>query len=158
MMELFQTYLLPCIFAFVACIGFSVLFNIHGLGILICAVGGGLGWLVYLVTAPMFHSDLLQSFAAAVFISAYSEIMARIRKCPVTAYLLVAFFPLVPGGGIYYAMGYCLEGDTEQFLSALLGTLGMAAALAVGVILASSLFRAVFPRLARVPKRMPSDR
>ena len=51
MMEIFQTYLLPCIFAFVACIGFSVLFNIHGLGILICAVGGGLGWLVYLVTA-----------------------------------------------------------------------------------------------------------
>ena len=69
-----------------------------------------------------------------------------------------ARLPLVPGGGIYYAMGYCLEGDTEQFLSALLGTLGMAAALAVGVILASSLFRAVFPRLARVPKRMPSGR
>ena len=75
-----------------------------------------------------------------------------------TGYQLVALLPLVPGGGIYYAMGYCLEGDTEQFLSALLGTLGMAAALAVGVILASSLFRAVFPRLARVPKRMPSDR
>ena len=69
-----------------------------------------------------------------------------------------ARLPLVPGGGIYYAMGYCLEGDTEQFLSALLGTLSMAAALAVGVILASSLFRAVFPRLARVPKRMPSGR
>ena len=84
--------------------------------------------------------------------------MARIRRCPVTGYQLVALLPLVPGGGIYYAMGYCLEGDTEQFLSALLGTLGMAAALAVGVILASSLFRAVFPRLARVPKRMPSDR
>ena len=64
----------------------------------------------------------------------------------------------LPRAGIYYAMGYCLEGDTEQFLSALLGTLGMAAALAVGVILASSLFRAVFPRLARVPKRMPSGR
>ena len=29
MIELFQTYLLPCLFAFVACIGFSVLFNIH---------------------------------------------------------------------------------------------------------------------------------
>ena len=75
-----------------------------------------------------------------------------------SGYQLVALLPLVPGGGIYYAMGYCLEGDTEQFLSALLGTLGMAAALAVGVILASSLFRAVFPRLARVPKRMPSGR
>lgn len=121
MMEIFQTYLLPCIFAFVACIGFSVLFNIHGLGILICAVGGGLGWLVFLVTVPMFHSDLLQSFAAAVFISAYSEVMARIRKCPVTAYLLVAFFPLVPGGGIYYAMEHAINGETDLFLDVLHG-------------------------------------
>ena len=140
-MEIFQTYLLPCIFAFVACIGFSVLFNIHGLGILICAVGGGLGWLVYLVTAPMFHSDLLQSFAAAVFISAYSEVMARIRKCPVTAYLLVAFFPLVPGGGIYYTMEHAMAGETAQFLDSLLHTLGLAGALAAGVLMVSSLMR-----------------
>ena len=41
------------------------------------------------------------------------------------------------------------RGDTERFLSTLLNTLGMAAALAVGVILASSLFRAVFPLLMR---------
>ena len=62
----------------------------------------------------------------------------------------------MPGGGIYYAMSYCLAGDTGQFLNALLDTLGMAAALAVGVILASSLFRAVFPRLVR-PTRSPSS-
>ena len=101
---------------------------------------------------------ILAGFFAAMAISLFSEVMARIRRCPVTGYQLVALLPLVPGGGIYYAMGYCLEGDTEQFLSALLDTLGMAAALAVGVILASSLFRAVFPRLARVPKRTPSGR
>ena len=110
--------------------------------------------LVYLLAGK----TILAGFFAAMAISLFSEVMARIRRCPVTGYQLVALLPLVPGGGIYYAMGYCLEGDTEQFLSALLGTLGMAAALAVGVILASSLFRAVFPRLARVPKRMPSGR
>lgn len=148
-MELFQTYLLPCIFAFVACIGFSILFNIHGLGILICAVGGGLGWLVYLVTAPMFHSDLLQSFAAAVFISAYSEVMARIRKCPVTGYLMIALFPLVPGGGIYYAMEYAINGETDLFLSTLLHTLGLAGSLAVGILLVSSAVRLVNGLLRR---------
>ena len=144
-MELVQTYLLPCLYAFVACIGFSVLFNIHGLGILICAVGGGLGWLVYLAAA----SDLLQSFAAAVFISAYSEIMARIRKCPVTAYLLVAFFPLVPGGGIYYAMEHAINGETDLFLNVLFHTLGLAGSLAVGVLLVSSLVRLINSYLYR---------
>ena len=148
-MELIQAYLPPCLYAFVACVGFSVLFNIHGLGILICAVGGALGWLVYLAAAPVFHSDLLQSFAAAVFISAYSEIMARIRKCPVTAYLLVAFFPLVPGGGIYYAMEHAINGETELFLDVLFHTLGLAGSLAVGVLLVSSLVRLINSYLYR---------
>ena len=104
-MDIWSQYVLPCLCAFAGCIGFTLVFNIHGPGKLIAGCGGALGWLVYLLAGKTI-----------------------------------------------------LEGDTEQFLSALLGTLGMAAALAVGVILASSLFRAVFPRLARVPKRMPSGR
>ena len=153
-MEFIMQTLLPCLYAGAACVAFTFVFNIHGWGKLICGAGGALGWLVYLLCGQ----SIPAAFLAAVSISLFSEVMARVRRCPVTGYQLVALLPLVPGGGIYYAMGYCLEGDTEQFLSALLGTLGMAAALAVGVILASSLFRAVFPRLARVPKRMPSGR
>ena len=145
-MDIWSQYVLPCLCAFAGCIGFTLVFNIHGPGKLIACCGGALGWLVYLLAGK----TILAGFFAAMAISLFSEVMARIRRCPVTGYQLVALLPLVPGGGIYYAMGYCLEGDTEQFLSALLGTLGMAAALAVGVILASSLFRAVFPRLARV--------
>ena len=46
-------YLLPCVYAFLACIGFSMLFNIHGAGMLICAGGGALGWLCYLLTGHL---------------------------------------------------------------------------------------------------------
>ncbi len=135
-----MTYLLPCLYAFVACTAFCVLFNIHT-GIPICAAGGALGWLVYLATAPHLGSDLLQSFVAAVVASAYAELMARIRKCPVTGYLLVALFPLVPGGGIYYAMEHAINGETDRFLDVLLHTLGLAGSLAVGILLVSSLVR-----------------
>ena len=103
-------YLLPCVYAFLACIGFSMLFNIHGAGMLICAGGGALGWLCYLLTGPLVGNDIIQSFFAALVISAWSEVMARLRKCPVTSYLLVALFPLVPGGGIYYTMEHALNG------------------------------------------------
>ena len=136
-MELWSQYILPCLCAFAGCIGFTLVFNIHGPGKLIAGCGGALGWLVYLLGGK----TILAGFFAAMAISLFSEIMARIRRCPVTGYQLVALLPLVPGGGIYYAMSYCLAGDTGQFLNALLDTLGMAAALAVGVILASSLFR-----------------
>ncbi len=119
-------YLLPCVYAFLACIGFSMLFNIHGAGMLICAGGGALGWLCYLLTGPLVGNDIIQSFFAALVISAWSEVMARLRKCPVTSYLLVALFPLVPGGGIYYTMEHALNGDTELFLDTLMHTLGLA--------------------------------
>lgn len=138
MMELFQTYLLPCIFAFVACMAYSLAYNIHGVGILVCAGGAALGWFIYLATAPLFGSDLLQIFVASLVISVYSEIMARVRKYPVTAYQMVALFPLVPGGGVYYSMEHAINGETSLFLSTLLHTLGLAGALAVGVLLVSS--------------------
>lgn len=137
------SYYLPCLYAFLACIGFSMLFNIHGAGMLICAGGGGLGWLIYLVTAPLVHSDIIQCFFAALAIAAYSEVMARLRKCPVTSYLLVALFPLVPGGGIYYTMEHAMAGETGLFLESLLHTLGIAGALAVGVLMVSSLARLI---------------
>ncbi|MEA4955211.1 MAG: threonine/serine exporter family protein [Pseudoflavonifractor sp.] len=141
MEEIITTYLLPVIFAFVASGGFAVIYNIHGGGILICAFGGALGWLAYLASAPILQSEISQSFVAAIVISAYSEWMARVRKCPVTGYLLVAFFPLVPGGGIYYTMEHAINGEISLFLSSFLHTLGIAGALAVGVLLVSSAVR-----------------
>ena len=136
-------YGLPCLWAFLACVGFTFVFNIHGMGKLICGVGGALGWLVYLLAG----STILAAFLASAAIGLYAEVMARLRRCPVTGYLLVALLPLVPGGGIYYAMSYCVAGDTGRFLDTLLHTFGMAAALAVGAMLTSSLFRAAYLHL-----------
>ena len=134
-------YFLPVLFAFLGCAGCSVIFNIRGPGILICAFGGALGWLVYLLSAPLLQSDISQTLIAAVVISLYGEIMARIRKCPVTAYLLLAIFPLVPGSGVYYTMEHAINGETEAFLATFLHTLGISGAIAVGVLLASSAVR-----------------
>ena len=139
-MELLTGYLIPVLVACVASGGFAVIYNIHGLGIFICALGGGLGWLTYLLTAPL-GGDIAQTLCAAIVIAAYSEIMARIRRCPVTGYLLVGIFPLVPGGGVYYTMEHAINGETTLFLSTFLHTLGVAGALAVGVLLVSSFVR-----------------
>ena len=151
------TYYLPCLWAFLACIGFSVLFNIHGVGMFICAGGGALGWLCYLLTAPLVHSDIIQYFFAALVISAWSELMARLRKCPVTSYLLVALFPLVPGGGIYYTMQYAMSGETSLFLSTLLHTLSLAGALATGVLMVSSLMRLIIVSQEKRRARQEAD-
>jgi len=141
-------YLLPCFCAFAACVGFGFIFNLHGVGQLIGGLGGALGWLVYL----LLDSSLMGAFWAAMAIGAYSEMMARLIHCPATGYLLISLLPLVPGGGVYYAMSYCVAGDRDLFLQTLLNTFGMAATLAVGAMMASSLFRTLFPRFPHLPR------
>ena len=78
---------------------------------------------------------------AAVGIAVFSELMARLRHCPATSYLLIAMFPLVPGRGIYRTMLYCITGETELFFSTLLHTMGLAGCLAVGAMLVSAVVR-----------------
>lgn len=136
------TYFLPCLWAFLACAGFCIIFNVRT-GILFCCIGGTVGWLVYLLVMLACGNDLIGNFVAAMAIALYSEIMARVRRCPVTGYLLISFFPLVPGAGIYYTMQYALRGDTAMFLQTGLHTLGIACCLALGVLVVSSAVRMV---------------
>lgn len=97
-MELFTpSYFLPCLYAFVGCVAFAVTFNIHGREIPISALGGAVGWLVYLLAAPWIPGEIVRYFLASLALSVYCEVMARLRKCPATSYLLISIFPLVPG-------------------------------------------------------------
>ncbi len=146
-MEILQDLFLPCLWAFLASVAFGLVYNIHGLGILICGLGGALGWLVYLLVQLLPAGNILAAFVAAAAIAVFSECMARLRRCPVTGYLQVALLPLVPGSGIYYAMRHCVAGETSLFLSTLLNTFGMAASLAVGAMLASTVLRILLPHL-----------
>ena len=146
-MEILQDLFLPCLWAFLASVAFGLVYNIHGLGILICGLGGALGWLVYLLVQLLPAGNILAAFVAAAAIAVFSECMARLRRCPVTGYLQVALLPLVPGSGIYYAMRHCVAGETSLFLSTILNTFGMAASLAVGAMLASTVLRILLPHL-----------
>ena len=142
-MSIITQYVLPCLWAFIACAGFCLLYDIHGFGIVLCCLGGSVGWLTYLVVQTVSGSSPVAAFVAGLVIAGYAEIMARIRKCPASGYLLLAFFPLVPGAGVYYTMEYYLNGDTARFVATGRETLTVAGALALGVLLVSSLVRMI---------------
>lgn len=139
-MNMINEYLLPCFYSFMACISFTLVFNIHGREQIVCGIGGAIGWFVYL----LLDETIFAAFVAAAAIGAFSEIMARVIRCPATGNLLVALLPLVPGGGIYYAMSYCVDGQIQLFLQTMLHTLGVAAALAAGVMVSFSASRTIF--------------
>ena len=130
--------LLACM---VGCIGFSILFNIHGPGGLLCTLGGVLAWTTYMIVIELGGNDLAGYLWAAIFSSVYSEVMARIRKYPAISYLVVSIFPLIPGASVYYTMTHAVKGDMAKFADQGMHTIGVAGAIAVGILLVSTAFR-----------------
>ena len=130
-----------CLFALLGCFGFAILFNIHGPGGLLCALGGMLSWAVYLIALELGCGDITAYFWSALFASLYSESMARIRKYPAISYLVVAIFPMIPGAGAYYTMNYAVWGEMELFAEKGMHTAAIAGILAVGILLGSTVFR-----------------
>lgn len=134
---------------FIGCIGFFILFNIHGPGGLICALGGMLTWLIYCICIRLGCQDIAAYFWATVFSSLYAEIMARVRKYPAISYLVVSAFPLIPGAGVYYTMNHAVRGDMANFASQGMHTAAIAGAMAVGILLASTVVRLWISRTQR---------
>ena len=134
--------LVPCLYSFMGCVGYCLVFNIRMRKrmLLLASLGGAVGWCVYLLCGWL-QNDITQSFAAILAVAAYSEIMARLQKSPATVYLIVGLIPLVPGGGIYYTMEYCINGDMMNFMNTGIHTLGIAGALAIGILLVSACVR-----------------
>lgn len=125
----------------VGCIGFAILFNIHGPGGLLCALGGMLTWVVYVIVMELGGDDIAANFWSALFAGFYAEVMARIRKYPAISYLVVSIFPLIPGAGVYYTMNYAVRGNMEMFADKGMHTAAVAGIIAVGILLASTTVR-----------------
>lgn len=130
-----------CLFAFIGCVGFAILFNVHGPGGLLCALGGALAWAVYLIVLEISGSEITGYFWSALFSSLYSEVMARIRKYPAISYLVISIFPMIPGAGVYYTMNYAVQGQMDLFASKGMFTVAIAGIIAVGILLGSTGFR-----------------
>ena len=123
-----------CVFAFLGCLGFCPSFNVQGMGALLCCLGGGLSWAVYLTVIFLGGNSYIATLLAAVLVSVYSEIMARVRKCPATSYLTISLFPLVPGLTIYQAMDHGIRGNTDLFWETFLRAFGAAGCIALGLL------------------------
>ena len=131
--------ILNCLYAFLSSLGFGVLFNIRDKNLIIASVGGALGWFTYLLSRKLQPSEIFSLFLAAMVVSIYSEIMARVFKTPVTIFIICGIIPLVPGGGMYYATLEAVKGNFDASLSKGVETLFSAGAIAIGIVFVSSI-------------------
>lgn len=130
-----------CLASFCGCMGFSILFNIHGPGTLLCALGGIMAYAVFALALGLGIGNVTAVFYGTALSALYSEIMARVRKYPTICYLVVSIIPLVPGAGLYHTMRWAVDGSLDRFVSQGLNTAAVAGTMAASIILVSSLVR-----------------
>ena len=139
--------------SFFATLGFGVLFNIRGNKLILAGIAGSIGGVVYHMALSYGLSELSAMFLGSVALSLYSEILARVCKTPVTTFIICALIPLVPGGGMYRMMLQAIEGNVMQALTIGLDTLTIAGVLALGILVVSTIMKAIFkPERKRVKR------
>ena len=89
--------------AFFGTMAFAVLFGVPRKFYVGTAVCGVSGWLFYLLlTRYACLAPVWAVFISTAVVALVSLILAILRKCPVTVFLVCGIFPLVPGAGIFW--------------------------------------------------------
>ena len=133
--------LITCLVSFVACAGFVIVFNIHGHGNLLCALGGAVTWGAYCIAEVLGCDSLLCYFIATCVAAIFSEAMARVRRYPAISYLVISLLPLIPGAGIYYTALYAIRGNMPLAGQSGIRTLATAGVMAAGILVISTAVR-----------------
>ncbi len=125
-------------------VGFALLYNIRGKRLIFAALGGLLAVVFYVVFGLFIENEILNYFICSLAVSLYAEIMARVLKTPTTTFIITSLIPLIPGSSLYYTMTNAFSGDLNSFIEKGLYTLGLAGALAAGIIVIFGVVKVIF--------------
>ena len=139
-----NTEILQILSGFIGTIAFGILFNIRGIRLAFTAIGGFVSWLMVVLLSHIIESEPINYFIVAFFVSIYAEIMARVVKTPTTAFITTSLIPLIPGSSLYYTMTYAFHSNFEKFFEKAIYTLQLASALALGIIIVTTLTKISF--------------
>ena len=134
-------------------LGFAILYNIRGKRLIVATLGGFLSWALFVVLGWGIPSEPVNYFLVAFSMSLYAEAMARLLKTPTTTFITTSLIPLIPGGSLYYTMSYAFESDLEKFVEKAIDTLQLASALALGIIVATTMSRLLTRCLHKKPQK-----
>lgn len=142
-------FLVQCVVSFLSMVAFAVLFHAPRKEWIWCGFTGMAGWAAYWLLVQLEQGVVTASLVAAVVLALLSRILAVVRRCPMTVFIMGGIFPLVPGAGIYYTVYYFIMGQEELCLAKGVETLKIATAIAIGVVLVLALPGSFFRALHR---------
>lgn len=130
------------VFSFIATAAFGVLFQAPRRTLAMCGLVGAVGWCIYKYTSlHMGFSSFYANLLATIMLTIMAETFARFRREPATIFIATGVIPLVPGLGMYKGMNKIIEHYYEQGVNILLTAGTDSMAIALGIMLVSSIFR-----------------
>ena len=145
MMHLFSQFML----AFVATMGFAIIFRVPVRHIPVCVVIGGLGWVTYLIAETNLGSPAIACFFGACMVGLCSAVSAHIFKEAMTIFIIPGILCLVPGANIFYTMEALLRSDIEKMAEVGIQTILMAGAIAMGLLAMGAVINVVRALLSK---------
>ena len=136
------------VLAFISCLGFGVLFNVQKRTLLLAAVNGAIGWVILLSLDIPQVSYIFANLLSALVVGLLAELFAVIQKTPATSFIVIGIIPLVPGFRVYRSMLFFVRGNLDKGISDGVHSCFMAVAIAVGIILSTSIVRMIRPPIS----------
>ncbi len=129
--------MIKLLYAMFGTLGFGILFNANKNKLFYIMIGGCLNYLGYMVIFNLTGNIFLSSGVCAIVTSVYSNILARILKCPSTIFILTGLIPSVPGSSLFYTMQNIVLGNSKVALEQGIITMEVILGIVSGILFAS---------------------
>ena len=133
--------IIQIISAFSAVFMFTMLLEIPRKYVVYASASGAIGWGGYLIVQGREDSSMLAAFLSTLVVAFLSHILARIKKAPVTVFLVSGTLPAVPGAAIYRSVYFLLHDEQVLAIHYLNETILIAGGIAMAISIVDSLFR-----------------
>ena len=121
------------LYLFLGVLGIGIRLNIAKKNLLTGALGGLFSMIIFNLLT-IYTPQSATVFLTAFFASVFSEIMARLRKTPVTVFLPLSITPILPGKDVYDAITLAIHQNTQQFIENIISVFSATMSIAIGII------------------------
>ena len=126
-------------------LGFAILFRVRGRLLIFAFLGGLLSWGTYCIAGLFVGHEALQYLIATIVLTLYSEVFARVLRCPSTIMLVTGWIPLIPGGALYYSISALVQDNMNLFVDRILHTFLLMIAMSAGMLIGMTLIHLITP-------------
>ena len=133
--------ILELIGAYILVLSFGILFQAPKRSLWLLGLTGFLSWAGFLVAKSLIGNTIIAIFIASILVGITGEVFARLKKLPVTVFVIAGIIPLVPGIPAYHTMLNLVEGRYIEGVQTGMETLMIAGAIALAIAIVGSIPR-----------------